>query len=81
MPRATVDYMNARRALMPASGGKTYDRAVEYCPDAELDPITLTELQCDSACADMHIAVEAMRYRLFKQFGITQQEESNEIPF
>jgi hypothetical protein len=39
MPRATIDYLNARRANKPASGGKNYrvrERA-KYAPDTEAD--------------------------------------------
>ena len=33
MPRPTIDYLNARRALKPASGGKVYNREVRYAED------------------------------------------------
>ena len=39
MPRPTIDYLNARRASKPASGGKNYrarERA-KYAPDTEAD--------------------------------------------
>jgi DNA-binding transcriptional regulator YdaS (Cro superfamily) len=33
MPRPTIDYLNARRALKPANGGKVYSREVRYAED------------------------------------------------
>jgi len=36
MPRPTIDYLNARRALKPASGGKVYSRQVRYAEDDAL---------------------------------------------
>jgi DNA-binding transcriptional regulator YdaS (Cro superfamily) len=36
MPRPTIDYLNARRALKPASGGKVYSREVKYAPEENL---------------------------------------------
>ena len=33
MPRPTIDYLNARRASKPASGGKVYSREVRYAED------------------------------------------------
>jgi hypothetical protein len=38
MPRASIEYMNARRALKPASGGAKQSRAVKYAPDTDRDP-------------------------------------------
>ena len=35
MPRPSIDYLNARRALKPASGGKVYSRRVKYAPEEE----------------------------------------------
>jgi hypothetical protein len=37
-PRATVEYMNARRALKPASGGKVYPRRAKYAPEEDAPP-------------------------------------------
>jgi DNA-binding transcriptional regulator YdaS (Cro superfamily) len=36
MPRPTIDYLNARRALKPASGGKVYSRKVKYAEDENI---------------------------------------------
>jgi DNA-binding transcriptional regulator YdaS (Cro superfamily) len=33
MPRPTIDYLNARRASKPSSGGKVYSREVRYAED------------------------------------------------
>src|SRR5262245_9773135 len=33
MPRPTIDYLNARRASKPASGGKVYSRKIRYAED------------------------------------------------
>ena len=33
MPRPTTDYLNARRALKPANGGKVYSRETRYAED------------------------------------------------
>jgi hypothetical protein len=38
MPRPTIEYMNARRAAKPASGGAKQSRRVQYAPDSEADP-------------------------------------------
>lgn len=79
--RDMIAYMNARRAAKPASGGAKQDYSVQYAPDSELDPIEQTAAIAETLCADMHIAVEAMRYRLFAQFGIPVTEPEADIPF
>jgi hypothetical protein len=33
MPRPTIDYLNARRALKPASGGKIYSCKAKYASE------------------------------------------------
>ena len=38
MPRPTIDYLNARRALKPASGGKVYSRKAKYAPEKNFPP-------------------------------------------
>jgi hypothetical protein len=49
----SVDYLNARRARMPAAGGKTYTRAAnpvdQRARDAELDAGELLHEQAMSA--------------------------------
>jgi hypothetical protein len=47
MPRPSIDYLNARRALMPASGGKTY-RNTNRRNDNDLDPYEQIMLRVDS---------------------------------
>jgi hypothetical protein len=83
MPRASIDYMNARRALKPASGGATQSRTVKYAPDCKLDPHDLLELQIDSAWSDHRIRAEAMWQQIFERFGYLPAglEHVDEIPF
>jgi hypothetical protein len=33
MPRPTIEYLERRRALKPASGGKIYSRKAKYAPE------------------------------------------------
>ena len=83
MSRATIDYLNARKAAKAASGGKTYSRETEQTPDRELDPIELTECQMESAWSDYRINAGAMWERIFARFGLTldDQELTDAIPF
>lgn len=67
MPRPSIDYLNARRAALPASGGARQSRAVKYAPDRELDPLERLELELESSLADCRIRTELMR----------QQKEEN----
>jgi hypothetical protein len=89
--RPTIDYLNARRALKPASGGtkQTDDsksaqdrrRYDECCRDAQLDLCERTELECDSAWSDFRIRQEVMWQQIFERFGYLPAETTDEIPF
>jgi hypothetical protein len=81
MARASIDYMNARRALLPAGGGKTYSRETEYCPDRDLDLCERTEMQIASAWSDHRIRQEIMWQQIFERFGYLRAEHVDEIPF
>lgn len=78
MPRATIDYLNARRALKPASGGANQSRAVKYAPVNELELEEQTELQVDSAWSDYRIQSEAMWQSIFARFGLEQGYDTGE---
>ena len=45
MPRPAIDYLNARRALRPASGGKVYSRKAKYAPEEKCPPLSQEELE------------------------------------
>jgi hypothetical protein len=81
MTKATIDYMNARRACKAASGGTVYSREVRPMPDSELDLCELTDAQCDSAWSDYRIRAEAMWQQIFERFGYLPAEHVDEIPF
>lgn len=74
----SIDYLNARKALKPASGGKTYGRAVEYCPDSQLDVCEQTELKVDSLWSDYRIRAEVMWQGIFERLGLNQGYELEE---
>ena len=81
--RPTIEFLNARRALLPASGGTNYKlrETAKYAPDCELDPIERTELEHDSAWRMYHIRAEAMWQQIFERFGFLPAETVDEIPF
>ena len=85
MTKATIDYMNARRELKAASGGKTYSREARQAPDSELDPIDRTAAECDAAWIDARINADAMWQRIFAKAGfardIDQAPVNDDIPF
>jgi hypothetical protein len=72
MSRPTIEYLNARAALKPASGGKTYSRTAEYCPDSQLDLSERTEMQVDSLWSDYRINADAMWSAIFARFGVSR---------
>lgn len=82
MPKASIDYMNARRDLKHAtSGGKVYDRSAEYAPDYEPDAYELARSQINSFA----LWAEASRARYLAANGVTVAEldrvHVDEIPF
>ena len=77
MPRASIDYMNDRRALMPASGGAKQSRRVEYAPADDWE----TTLETAKAhISDFAIWAEVTRQTLVARLAIPQADET-EIPF
>lgn len=80
MPRASIDYLNRRRALMPASGGKSSAQSVnpvdERARVAGLDAFTLIAERAYAAIAAQRAIVAEFRNRLAA--GLTAD---NEIPF
>lgn len=81
MSKASIEYMNARRALLPASGGATQSRAVKYAPECELEPCERLELETESAWSDYRIRADAMWQQIFERFGYLPAETVDEIPF
>ena len=77
MPRASIDYLNARRAILPASGGKTQSRAVKYAPETTLDPAD----QAMKYIGDFSLWAEITRQQLVARLAIPQAEPETEIPF
>ena len=43
MPLPTIEYLNARQALKPASGGKVYHRKAKYAPEENCPPLSLSQ--------------------------------------
>jgi hypothetical protein len=78
MPRPTIEYLNARRALMPASGGAKQDHSAKYMPDRELDICGRTELECESAWSDYRIRADVMWQQIFERLGLDQGYELGE---
>ncbi len=81
MPRPTIDYLNARKALLPAGGGKTYSRETEYCPDNQLDLCEQTELLVDSLWSDYRIRAEVMWQQIFDRLGMSPDGMELEATF
>jgi hypothetical protein len=72
MGRPSIEYLNARRAAKPASGGTTYAREATYAPESALTPEEITEQKVETMWADQRIAQEAYWDKLFEQFGLTR---------
>ena len=82
MPRASIDYLNARRAAKAAAGGTTYDRDCRQAPDRELSAWDAGIAQCRSAFSDFALWAEASRHALVNKLAIPQQgEQFDDIPF
>ena len=71
MPTHSIDYLNARRAALPASGGTNYarrDRAFNYMAqrarDAEMDQIDLLHEQVKSVFRDFQLWFAGSTHRL-----------------
>lgn len=81
--KPTIDYLNARRACLPASGGKTYARTTRFAPDTDLDLWERTDAMVESAWSDYRINAEIMWQRIFDRFDLDRDDDnqSNEIPF
>lgn len=79
MPRATVDYMNARKAAKAASGGTNYRtrECAEYDPDYQPDGFELAMAHISA----FSMRAETTRQVLVQRLGIPQQESCDEIPF
>lgn len=81
MPRASIEYMNARRACKAASGGTTYSRTVEYSPDYEPDAFELAQSQINSFA----IWAECSRAQYLAANGLTYADAAaagdDTIPF
>ena len=79
MPRPSIDYLNARRANAPASGGTNYRRneRAEYAPDSEADAfeLAMNAISAFSMWAETTRQVQAVR------LAIPQAEIETEIPF
>jgi hypothetical protein len=81
MSRPTIDYLNARKACKAASGGKTYSRETEYCPDSQLDIWEQTERKIESAFADLNLKTEVFFQVLFDRLGMSQDGLELEATF
>lgn len=78
MSRASIDYLNARRALKPASGGAVQSRRVEYAPDDPTDGFEVAR----NAIGAFSLWAETTRQVQAARLAIPQPiEEYNEIPF
>jgi hypothetical protein len=77
MPRASIDYMNARRALKPASGGKTQSRAVKYAPDDHDDGYEIAR----NVIGAFSLWAETTRQVQAQRLSIPQNEPETDIPF
>lgn len=80
MPRATIDYMNARRALKPASGGARQSRAVTYAPDRDRDSGELAYEAAMTHIMNFSLWAETSRQALVQRLGISQPDDMS-IPF
>jgi hypothetical protein len=79
MPRPSIEYLNARRAIKAASGGTNYrlrDRA-EYAPDSEADGYDIAR----NAIGAFSLWAETTRQVLVARLSIPQVETETEIPF
>jgi hypothetical protein len=77
MPRASIDYMNARREHMHArSGGSKQSRRVEYAPDSQADAADLAR----NIIGEFSLWAELSRQQLVARLAIPQVDET-EIPF
>jgi hypothetical protein len=81
MPCATIEYMNARRAHKPASGGAQQNHRVEYCPDDQLEPAEIAYHKAMGHISDFALWAEATRIAQANRLGIPQTEPETEIPF
>lgn len=84
MSRATVDFMNARRAALPAAGGSFHsehrylrDAATYAPPDAFENALEAARAQI----AAFAIWAEVTRQQQAERLGIPQQELTDDIPF
>jgi hypothetical protein len=78
--KPSIDYLNARRACKPASGGSVYSRAVKYAPDYEPDALEIALAHI----GNFALWAEASRYAYLKATGLELGVELNtvdEIPF
>jgi hypothetical protein len=78
MSKPTIDYLNARKAALAASGGSKHkghrylSDAPAYCPDSDLDINELTEQRVESAWCDYRIRAETMWDAIFARAGLTR---------
>jgi hypothetical protein len=76
MSRPSIDYMNARRALMPASGGAKQDHSAKYAPDDNTDGVDIAR----NAIGAFILWAECERQRYLAAVGLSEPEP-DPIPF
>lgn len=76
MPRASIDYMNARRELRKGSDHSS-KRAVEYAPDSQADGFDIAR----NAIGAFSLWAETTRQVYAARLGLMQTEPETEIPF
>jgi|SRR5215831_323546 len=72
MGRPSIEYLNARRAAKPVSGGTKQATEVKYAPESALTPEEITAQKIESQWSDQRIAQEVMWDKLFERFGLTR---------
>lgn len=73
MGRPSVEYLNARRAAKPASGGQAYARTAKLAPETEtMTPEEMTAAKAESDWAMLNITQEAFWDKLFERMGLTR---------